>query len=174
METSLQRSQPPQSISSSYNRIYGGTPIISVGNTGKSGFKGMKLKSKKESALEGYEAEKAVREAEEAEKIVKDPFYKTSQNMYKLMGKNVLDSYNKQQQQEEQMKVRFNRETGGTDEGYGKWRNYQEVKAGTPSGQFLMSQRLAQLGGDVNSAEYKDVASQLRNAQLSSKKNTLY
>jgi 16S rRNA C967 or C1407 C5-methylase (RsmB/RsmF family) len=56
METSVQRSSKIPSISDSYKRITGGTPIISVGNPGAS------YKSQTESALEKYQAEKAVAE----------------------------------------------------------------------------------------------------------------
>lgn len=57
METSAKRSSISPSIDRSYRRISGGTPIISVGNIGG----GAKIKSKTESALERYEAERAVK-----------------------------------------------------------------------------------------------------------------
>ena len=72
METSVNRSSTAPSIDSSYRRISGATPIISVRNIGG----GTKLKSKKESAMERYEADRAVREAEEKEKLEKDPAYR--------------------------------------------------------------------------------------------------
>ena len=72
METSAKRSSISPSIDRSYRRISGGTPIISVGNIGG----GAKLKSKKESAMERYEADRAVREAEEKERLEKDPGYR--------------------------------------------------------------------------------------------------
>jgi hypothetical protein len=64
METSAKRSQATPSIASSYSRISGGTPIISVGNPGVS------YKSKTESALEKYQAEKAVAEQAKKDAII--------------------------------------------------------------------------------------------------------
>lgn len=72
METSAKRSSISPSIDRSYRRISGGTPIISVGNIGG----GAELKSKKESVMERYEADRAVREAEEKERLEKDPAYR--------------------------------------------------------------------------------------------------
>lgn len=90
METSLQRSQTTPSIASSYSRISGGTPIISVGSAGGSG---PKFKSKKESALERYEAERAVREAEEDEKIAKDPSYKYLKDIRDMQANAVMNAF---------------------------------------------------------------------------------
>lgn len=64
METSANRSSINPSISSSYNRISGGTPIISVGNPGVS------YKSKTQSALERYNAEKAVAEQSKKDAMI--------------------------------------------------------------------------------------------------------
>lgn len=72
METSAKRSSISPSIDRSYRRISGGTPIISVGNIGG----GAKLKSKKESAMERHEADRAVRDAEEKERLETDPAYR--------------------------------------------------------------------------------------------------
>lgn len=72
METSAKKSSISPSIDRSYRRIFGGTPIISVGNIGG----GAKLKSKKESAMERHEADRAVREAEEKERLERDPAYR--------------------------------------------------------------------------------------------------
>ena len=170
MKTSNRGLAKIPSISNSYKRMSGGTPIISVGDISSSG---PKLKSKKESALERYEAERAVREAEEEEKIGKDPAYAYFKKINLLQGKSALDSLNKEIAKEQQMKGVFSSQTGAGQD-YKKWRNFQEVQSGSPRGQFLIQQRLAQIGGDVNSPEYKDMSSRLRNAQLAQKTNTLY
>jgi hypothetical protein len=109
----------------------------------------------------------------EADRISSDPAYATLRGIQKIQGQSAFDRFNKLKTEEEQMRSKFNKETGSGQD-FQKWRNYQEVQAGTPYGQSLMSQRLTELGGDVNSPEYKDLSLKLRNSQLSSKKNTLY
>jgi hypothetical protein len=97
METSVQRSSKIPSISDSYKRITGGTPIISVGNPGAS------YKSQTESALEKYRAEKAVEDQRLKDQYIKqygkagyetyleamktrDEQQKAQQDLYKKMG----------------------------------------------------------------------------------------
>lgn len=171
MQTSITNASTTPSIASSYNRIYGGTPVIS--ESGSRGSNKFKLKPKKESALEGYEAEKAVMDKAEADKISSDPGYAALKELQKIQGQYALDRLNQSKLEEEKMRSRFNLETGGRQD-FQKWRNFQDVQSGTARGQSLMQQRLAELGGDVNSAEYKGLSSQLRNAQLAQKPNTLW
>jgi hypothetical protein len=64
METSVNKSSKNPSISDSYKRISGGTPIISVGNSGAS------YKSKTQAALEKYNAERAVGLQKEKDEII--------------------------------------------------------------------------------------------------------
>jgi exonuclease VII large subunit len=97
METSVQRSSKIPSISDSYKRITGGTPIISVGNPGAS------YKSQTESALEKYRAEKSVEDERFKDQYIKqygkvgyetyleamktrEEQLKAKQDLYKKMG----------------------------------------------------------------------------------------
>jgi hypothetical protein len=92
METSAKRSSISPSIDRSYRRISGGTPIISVGNIGG----GAKLKSKKESAMERYEADRAVREAEEKERLERDPAYRYQKGVQTDMANAAIKALEKE------------------------------------------------------------------------------
>lgn len=140
------------SLSDSYTRFSG--PTVTLSSLGG----GPKIKSKKQSALERYEAERAVREAEEEEKIGKDPAYAYFKKINLLQGKSALDSLNKAIAKEQQMKGVFSSQTGAGQD-YKKWKNFQEVQAGTPIGKSLMMQRATQL--DVNDPEYKEIQRRL-------------
>jgi len=181
------------SLEDSYERFYGPTvKLTSGGNTGPN------IKSKKQSALERYEAEKAVRQKEFEEmygnqgsyerKLIAErdiaerfnPGLKLRRNYDEKVIENLKSYYEGEEKKEAQNRANYNIAApfrgaqGGTDADYKKWRNYQEVQQGTPRGQFLLMQRAAQIGGNVNSAEYKDVQQQLRNAQLNQGYNNLY
>ena len=76
-----------------------------------------------------------------------------------MKGQSALNSLNQSINKEEQMKLNFSRQFGTGNQDYQKWRNFQEVQAGTPAGKFLMMQRASQL--DVNDPEYKDIQQRL-------------
>jgi hypothetical protein len=184
---------PPKTINDSYTRFSG--PAVTLSSTGVAG---PQIKSKKQSALERYEAEQAIREKEFQEKYGMGGMYERTALAQRdvaerldpslRLGRNVKDrltnSVNQRMQQADiaeaqnrynySLAAPFRGAQGGTNADYQKWRNYQEVQQGTPGGRFLLMQRAAQLGGNVNSAEYKDVQQQLRNAQLNQGYNNLY
>lgn len=86
------------SISDSYNRISGGTPVIKyTGGYGGSNSNGPQFKSKTESALERYAAEKAVMDKEEEDKMARDPMYALYKKLYGNVGNNLLGSSNLKQ-----------------------------------------------------------------------------
>jgi hypothetical protein len=178
---------PNNSLSDSYSRFSG--PTVTLSSIGS----GPNTKSKKQSALERYEAEKAVRAKEFEEMYGSGGSYERKALSERdvaerldpslALTRGVKDRYTKfanqrlqeLEKQEAQNRANYNRSArGGTDADYRKWSNYQEVQRGTPIGQFLLMQRAAQLGGNVNSAEYRGVQQQLRNAQLASQPNNLY
>jgi len=180
------------SLSDSYSRFSG--PTVTLTSIGS----GPNIKSKKQSALERYEAEKAVRQKEFEEMYGNQGSYErklfTERDIAERLdpslrlGRNVKDRLtnlaNQRMQQadraEAQNRYNYNlaapfRGSGqNTEEDYRRYSNYQQVQRGTPQGQFLMQQRAAQLGGNVNSAEYRGVQQQLRNAVLGPSKNNLY
>ena len=145
------------SLSDSYTRFSG--PTVTLSSLGG----GPKIKSKKQSALERYEAERAVREAEEEEKIGKDPAYAAAKKARDILGKNELAVLNQlekaKDQRNRQSMTRFNAMGGGSERDYERFKNFEDVQAGTPRGKFLMMQRATQL--DVNDPEYKDIQQRL-------------
>jgi hypothetical protein len=183
---------PNNSISDSYSRFSG--PTVTLTSTGS----GPNIKSKKQSALERYEAEQAVREQQFQEQYGKGGMYERTARAQRdvaerldpslALERNVKDrltnlaNQRMQQADRQEAQNRYNynlqapyRGQGqGSEEDYRRYSNYQQVQQGTPQGQFLMQQRAAQLGGNVNSAEYRDVQQQLRNANLNQSRNNLY
>jgi hypothetical protein len=183
---------PNNSISDSYSRFSG--PTVTLSSTGS----GPNIKSKKQSALERYEAEQAVREKQFQEQYGRGGMYERTAlaqrdvaerlNPSLRLGRNVKDRLtnlaNQRMQQADiaeaqnrhnySLAAPFRGSGQNTEEDYRRYSNYQQVQQGTPQGQFLMQQRAAQLGGNVNSAEYRGVQQQLRNALLGPSKNNLY
>ena len=154
------------SISDSYSKFYG--PTVTLTSTGS----GPKIKSKTQSALERYEADRAVREAQEQEKISKDPAYAYIKKINFMKGQSALNSLNQSINKEEQMKLNFSRQFGTGNQDYQKWRNWQEVSAGTPVGKFLMMQRSAQL--DPNDPEKKEINQRLYGPNKQKPNNSFY
>ena len=96
METSITRATNQPAIANSYQRISGGTPTISASNIGPGS--PFYPKTKKQSALEDWEAQKAVMEAQEAYRRETDPYYDMKKREIEIAGQAIKsgDYYKRQ------------------------------------------------------------------------------
>jgi hypothetical protein len=160
------------SLSDSYSRFSG--PNVTLTSIGS----GPNIKSKKQSALERYEAELAVREKEfeeqygrggsverraRAERDVSErlnPGLALKRKYEELFAKNLKSYYEGAEKKEAQNRANYNIESrfrgaqGGTEADYQKWRNLQEIQSGSDMGRFLASQRAAQIR-NPNDPDYR-------------------
>jgi hypothetical protein len=152
------------SLEDSYTKLLGPTVQIS-----SSGGAGPKIKSKKESALERYEAEQAVRQKEFEEMYGKggsyerkllaerdvaerfNPGLKLKRNFDEKLIENLNKYYENVVKKEEQNRANYNRVSpfrgaqGGTDADYTEWRHQQNPR--------LL--RSAQLGSSANEYQWR-------------------
>jgi hypothetical protein len=174
------------SLSDSYSRFSG--PTVTLTSIGS----GPNTKSKTQSALERYAAERAVRDKEFEEMYGKGGSFERKARAERdiaerldpslALTREVKDRYTKfanqrlQESDEAERQSRANyyyQGGGGSEADYRKWSNWQNVQQGTPKGQFLLMQRASQIG-DVNSPEYKDIQQRIRNISSRPQPNNLY
>jgi hypothetical protein len=158
-------------VADAYKRFSG--PEVNISSV-ESGPNYMSLK---QSALERYDAEKAVRdkrvledrkraEEERQYRMSIDPQFRAQEKGRKATGEfmdriadvRVNQMSQMQQDAAEKMNINrtlFNNQGGGTAAQFQKFMNWNEAQSGSPAGKFLISEQIASQRPDVNSAQYK-------------------